>query len=605
MTIPVVKPIFSKLNSIVGVYLIMEVIDQIRHSANIAEIASQYTKLQRRGRRHVGLCPFHSEKTPSFYLDDDKQLYHCFGCGAGGDIFTLVMEKENLSFPEALRFLAEKYNIEIPESKAFSPQYQSLKEQIYKATEEALAFFRKNLNNTTEGKKALEYLHKRGVLPETIKTLRIGYALNSWDSLLAYFTRKKVAPGILEQAGLILRRQNQEGHYDRFRGRIIFPIFNDRTGKVVAFGGRSLFDEDPKYLNSPDTPIYSKGNLLYGLNFSRDSIREKDGLILVEGYTDFLALFQNDVTNVAASLGTSLTPQQIDLIRRRYTTRIYACYDADRAGRKASFRAVSLCFEQGAEIVVTLLPKGADPDSYMTENGRDAFLKLVADSSSGLKYMVDYLTAGRRPSTPEAKAKVAREVLKEINKIPDSIIRSEYLKRISEYLDIDELEFRRSVIEKKGRTLQATADTLDFLPAETRLLQIIFEDSEVAAYVFKELREADYSELSSEPILKLIKESFKKKKLPDLHEFKNGIDEALFRAFAQILQENNDQKPTLEEAADLIDTLRKKYWQDQRMQIQKQISQHEKSGATDKISQLQKEYMDLTDKLVQLSQKTF
>ncbi len=583
----------------------MEVIDQIRHSANIAEIASQYTKLQRRGRRHVGLCPFHSEKTPSFYLDDDKQLYHCFGCGAGGDIFTLVMEKENLSFPEALRFLAEKYNIEIPESKTFSPQYQSLKEQIYKATEEALAFFRKNLNNTTEGKKALEYLHKRGVRPETIKTLRIGYALNSWDSLLAYFTRKKVAPDILEQAGLILRRQNQEGHYDRFRGRIIFPIFNDRTGKVVAFGGRSLFDEDPKYLNSPDTPIYSKGNLLYGLNFSRDSIREKDGLILVEGYTDFLALFQNDVTNVAASLGTSLTPQQIDLIRRRYTTRIYACYDADRAGRKASFRAVSLCFEQGAEIVVTLLPKGADPDSYMTENGRDAFLKLVADSSSGLKYMVDYLTAGRRPSTPEAKAKVAREVLKEINKIPDSIIRSEYLKRISEYLDIDELEFRRSVIEKKGRTLQATADTLDFLPAETRLLQIIFEDSEVAAYVFKELREADYSELSSEPILKLIKESFKKKKLPDLHEFKNGIDEALFRAFAQILQENNDQKPTLEEAGDLIDTLRKKYWQDQRMQIQKQISQHEKSGATDKISQLQKEYMDLTDKLVQLSQKTF
>jgi len=583
----------------------MEVIDQIRHSANIAEIASQYTKLQRRGRRHVGLCPFHSEKTPSFYLDDDKQLYHCFGCGAGGDIFTLVMEKENLSFPEALRFLAEKYNIEIPESKAFSPQYQSLKEQIYKATEEALAFFRKNLNNTTEGKKALEYLHKRGVRPETIKTLRIGYALNSWDSLLAYFTRKKVAPGILEQAGLILRRQKQEGHYDRFRGRIIFPIFNDRTGKVVAFGGRSLFDEDPKYLNSPDTPIYSKGNLLYGLNFSRDSIREKDGLILVEGYTDFLALFQNDVTNVAASLGTSLTPQQIDLIRRRYTTRIYACYDADRAGRKASFRAVSLCFEQGAEIVVTLLPKGADPDSYMTENGRDAFLKLVADSSSGLKYMVDYLTAGRRPSTPEAKAKVAREVLKEINKIPDSIIRSEYLKRISEYLDIDELEFRRSVIDKQSRTPRVTADTLDFLPAETRLLQIIFEDSEVAAYVFKELREADYSELSSEPILKLIKKSFKKKKLPDLHEFKNGIDEALFRAFAQILQENNDQKPTLEEAADLIDTLRKKYWQDQRMQIQKQISQHEKSGATDKISQLQKEYMDLTDKLVQLSQKTF
>lgn len=583
----------------------MEVIDQIRHSANIAEIASQYTKLQRRGRRYVGLCPFHSEKTPSFYVDDDKQLYHCFGCGAGGDIFTLVMEKENLSFPEALQFLAEKYNIEIPESKAFSPEYQGLKEKISKVTEEALAFFRKNLNNTTEGKKALEYLHNRDIGPEIIKTLRLGYALNSWDSLLAFFTRKNVTPAILEQAGLILRRQKQEGHYDRFRGRIIFPIFNDRTGKVVAFGGRSLFDEDPKYLNSPDTPIYSKGNLLYGLNFSRDSIREKDALILVEGYTDFLALFQNGVTNVAASLGTSLTPRQIDLIRRRYTTRIYACFDADLAGRKASFRAVSLCFEQGAEIAVTLLPKGTDPDSYMTEKGRDAFLKRVADSATGLKYMVDYLTSGRRPSTPEAKAKVAREVLREINKIPDAIIRSEYIKGISEYLDIDEHAFRQAVTEKRSGTPQAAAATLGFLPAEKRLLQVIFEDSEVAAYVFEELREGDYRELRSEPILKLIKESLKKKKIPNLYEFKSGIDETLFKAFTEILQENNEQKPTLAEAGDLIDTLRKKYWQDQRTQIQKQISLQEKSGATDKISQLQKEYMDLTHKLVQLSQKTF
>jgi len=583
----------------------MEVIDQIRHSANIAEIASQYTKLQQRGRRHVGLCPFHSEKTPSFYLDDDKQLYHCFGCGAGGDIFTLVMEKENLSFPETVRFLAEKYNIELPEQKAFSPQYKSLKENISKVTEDALAFFRRNLNNTAEGKKALEYLHKRDIRPEIIKTLKLGYALNTWDSLLAFFTRKKVAPSLLEQAGLILRRQNQEGHYDRFRGRIIFPIFNDRTGKVVAFGGRSLFDEEPKYLNSPDTPIYSKGNLLYGLNFSRDAIREKDALILVEGYTDFLSLFQNGITNVAASLGTSLTQQQIDLIRRRYTTRIYACYDADLAGRKASFRAVSLCFEQGAEIAVTLLPKGADPDSYMTEKGREAFLKRVAESSTGLKFMIDYLTAGKRPSAPEAKARAAREVLKEINKIPDAIIRSEYIKRTSEYLDIDEQEFRRSMSEKKTRSSQAPEAAPDFLSAEERLLQIIFEDSEVAVYVFKELREDDFRGLRSEPILKLIKESFKKKKVPNLYEFKNGIDETLFRAFTKILQSKNERKPSVAEAGDLIDTLRKKNWQDQRTQIQKQIALHEKSGDADKIPLLQKEYMDLTQKLVQLSQKSF
>ena len=415
----------------------MEIIDQIRQTANISEIASQYTKLQRRGRKQVGLCPFHSEKTPSFYLDDDKQLYHCFGCGAGGDIFTLVMEKENLSFPEALHYLAEKYHIEIPEQKAFSPQYQSLKENIYNITEDALAFFRKNLNNTQEGKKALDYLRERNVEPESIRTLKLGYALNSWDSLLNYFRRKKVSPDLLEQSGLILRRQNKEGHYDRFRGRLIFPIFNDRTGKVVAFGGRSLFGDDPKYLNSPDTPIYSKGNLLYGLNFSREFIREQDAIILVEGYTDFLALFQKGITHTAASLGTSLTPNQIDLVRKRFTSNIIACYDGDLAGRKASYRAVSLCFEQGAQVSVTLLPKGEDPDSFIEKKGAEAFLKLVQNSSSGLKYIIDYLSSGRRPTNPEAKAKIAREVLKEINKIPDGIVRSEYIKMISAHLDLD------------------------------------------------------------------------------------------------------------------------------------------------------------------------
>ncbi len=584
----------------------MEVIDQIRQSANIVEIASQYTKLQRRGNRHVGLCPFHSEKTPSFYLDDDKQLYHCFGCGAGGDIFTLIMEKENLSFPEALRTLAEKYNIAMPDGKAFSPEYQSLKENIYKVTEDAMAFFKKNLNNTEEGKQALEYLHKRGIQPESIKTLKLGYALNSWDGLLGAFRRKKVAPSLLEQAGLILRRQNKEGHYDRFRGRIIFPIFNDRTGRVVAFGGRSLFDEDPKYLNSPDTPIYSKGNLLYGLNYSRDSIRKQDSLILVEGYTDFLTLFQNGVTNVAASLGTGLTPKQIDLIRRRYTTRIFACYDADRAGRKASFRAVSLCFEQGAEINVTLLPKGSDPDSYMTQKGPEDFLKLVENSLSGLRYITDYISKGRLPTSPEGKAKVAREVLNEINKVSDAIVRSEYIKCTSEYLAIDEQEFRKTVTDKKNaRTPQSAAAKSGFLAAEKRLLQIIFEDSEVAAYVFEELKQDDYSTLRSEPILKLINESRKKNKIPNLYEFKSGIDETLFNAFTQVLQENTEREPTLAEAADLIDTLRKIYWQDQRIQIQKQISQHEQSGAKNELSQLQKEYMDLTQKLVQLSQKTY
>lgn len=599
MTIQAATPIFYELNFSVNVCLIMEIIDQIRHSSNIIEIAAQYTQLQRRGRRHVGLCPFHAEKTPSFYLDEDKQLYHCFGCGAGGDIFTLIMEKESMSFPEAMRFLAEKYNIKIPESKSFSPQYQSLKEKIYQVTEDALAFFRKNLHNTEEGKKALDYLHQRNLTPETIKKLRLGYAPNSWDALLSYFRRRKIPADLLEKAGLVLRRQNKEGHYDRFRGRIIFPIFNDRTGKVVAFGGRSLLDEDPKYLNSPDTPIYSKGNLLYGLNFSREAIREKDAVILVEGYTDFLALFQAGITHAAASLGTSLTPHQIDLLRRRYTSRIVACYDGDLAGRKASYRAVSLGFEQGAQVRVALLPEGEDPDSVISRHGREAFIQLIQKSVTGLRFLIDFHTAGRRPTTPEAKARVAREVMREIRKIPDTIVRSEYIKSTSESLQIDERELRKTAGDKMTPKPQPSPPVA-FLHAEKRLLQIVFEDMEIAQYVFEALEEADYKNIVSSPLWPLIADSFRRRRIPSIHDLKSNLAPNLFNAFIEILNEQSEQNPSLDEAHDLVNTLKSLSLRRTRSRLNQEISHYQKTGEMDKISKLQKQIQEITHKLCEL-----
>ncbi len=578
----------------------MEIIDQIRHTANLIEIASQYTTLKRSGRRHVGLCPFHSEKSPSFFVDDDKQLYHCFGCGAGGDIFTLLMEKEKFSFPETIRYLAEKYNIPLPDQKQFSPQYQSLKENIYKVTEEALAFFKKNLFNTAEGQKAQDYLKKRNVSPEMIQKLKLGYALSSWDGLLNFFRRKQVSQGLLEQAGLILRRQNKEGYYDRFRGRIIFPIFDDRTGKVVAFGGRSLFDEEPKYLNSPDTPVYSKGNLLYGLNFSREDIRSKDELILVEGYTDYLALYQAGITHAAASLGTSLTPQQIDLARRRYTSKIIACYDGDMAGRKAAFRAVSLCFEQGAEVRVVNLPQGSDPDSIISKQGPKKFLTLVQESSSGLKFMIDYFSHGKSLSSPEEKARVAREVFNEIKKIPDAIVRSEYLKTISEHLDIDEKEFRKTIRQKSDTQRRATPIT--FLEAERRLLQIIFHDDRLAAEVFKAIQADDYQGLSSEPIFTLFSGYFKKGKNPDFHEFKQQIEASLFSSLSQALLESAPG-PSLEEMQDCLSSLRQYSLSQQLRRLKSQIVNMKKNGEQEKIATLLNKIMDINKNLYELSRQ--
>lgn len=576
----------------------MEVIDHIRQSANIIEIASQYTTLKRSGRRHVGLCPFHSEKTPSFFVDDDKQLYHCFGCGAGGDIFTLLMEKEKFSFPEAVRFLAEKYNIPLPEKKQFSPQYQTLKENIFKITEDAMAFFKKNLFNTAEGRKALEYLRKRKISDDMLQKLKLGYALNSWDGLLSFFRRKQVSPALLEQAGLILRRQKKEGYYDRFRGRIIFPIFDDRTGKVVAFGGRSLFDEEPKYLNSPDTPVYSKGNLLYGLNFSREDIRSKDELILVEGYTDYLSLYQAGITHAAASLGTSLTPQQIDLVRRRYTSKIIACYDGDMAGRKAAYRAVSLCFEQGAEIKVAILPQGTDPDSIVSKKGSKRFLSLVQESLTGLEFLIDYFKQGKTLSTPEEKARIAREVFSELKKIPDAIVRSEYLRKISEQLDLDERELRKS-IKQKVEPLQRSA-SLTFLEAERRLLQIIFQDDRLAAEVFKAIQADDYRSLTSEPIFTLFAGYFKQGKMPDFHEFKQKIEAPLFSSLSQALLESAPD-PSIEEIQDCLSTLRQYSLSQQLKRLKSQIVQLKQRGEQDKIAPLLNKIMDIHKNLYELN----
>ena len=238
----------------------MEINEQIRQVSSIVEIASQYTTLKRRGRKHVGLCPFHSEKTPSFTVDEEKQLFHCFGCGVGGDVFSLVMEKENLGFPEALKYLAEKYHVPLPQQRV-NPQLLKLEEKLFNINEMALGFFRKNLFNTQEGAAALEYLKKRNLSEDTIQALKMGYAMNAWDSLLSFFQAKNVPPTLLEKAGLVLPGKKKDEYYDRFRGRVIFPIFS-LTGKGVAFGGRTVIDADPKYLNSPDTPLYSKGKLL-------------------------------------------------------------------------------------------------------------------------------------------------------------------------------------------------------------------------------------------------------------------------------------------------------------------------------------------------------
>jgi DNA primase len=576
----------------------MEIVDQIRQAANIVDIASQYTTLRRRGRRHVGLCPFHSEKDPSFTVDDEKQLFHCFGCGMGGDIFTLIMEKENLSFPEALRYLAEKYNIPLPQKRQLSAQQQKLEEKIHQINQSTLAFFKKNLFNTQEGKRALDYLKKRYISEEIIQELKIGYALESWDSLLSFFRRKNISPQDLEKAGLALPRQKREGYYDRFRGRIIFPIFN-LTGKVVAFGGRTVLDAEPKYLNSPDTPVFSKGKLLYGLNFCREAIREKREVILVEGYTDFISLYKSGIRNIAASLGTSLTSGQV-IQAARFADRIVIGFDADSAGKKATSRAISLCFENGVEIKVLNLPPKTDPDSFIHRKGVQAFQALVENSTPGLRFLIDFhLQQGNRGS-PEEKSKLVKSVLEEIEKIPDRIVRSEYLKKTSEYIDVEE-DVLRSVSRRKIAKEESKERKLLY-PAEKRLLQILMADKLIAPYVYSEMEEEDFRDLHSEPIFRTLVRSIKNGKDLNFHEIKEKIDPPLLSYLSEILMER-EQTSTLEEALDCLYTLRKLSLEKRSKELKAEIARLEKQGEKEKLRSLLSQRLDLAKQILLLSKR--
>ncbi len=559
----------------------MEIIDQIKQAANIIEIATQYTNISKRGKSHIGLCPFHSEKTPSFTLDIERQLYHCFGCGAGGDIFTLVMEKENLTFPEALRLLADKYNISMPEQKKLSPQLIQLEEDIGRINELTLGFFRKNLFKTKEGQQALDYLHERKISDEVIQKLKIGYALNSWDSLLNYFREKKVSPSLLEKSGLALRRQNKEGFYDRFRGRVIFPIFTD-TGTVVAFGGRTLFDAEPKYLNSPDTPKYTKGKLLYGLNFSKEDIRNKGEIILVEGYTDFMSLYQFGIKNCAASLGTSLTANQVN-IAHRFAAVITTCFDGDIAGRKAALRAISLCFEKGVQIKIMILPKGSDPDSFIQEHGASEFESLKDKSLLALKYLVDLNIFKKDMKSPEVKTQVIWTIYNEIDKITDPFLKSDYITKLSEYLFVKEEIIRSIVKQKAGRTQEQK--TNDFLPAEKRLLQIIFEDTQIAVKVFDMMQGEDFLGLKSEEIFSALRDVIKNKKPVNFPELMQKLTFSLFSSLSEILVEKG-QEATTEEAMDCVDALKKFSLERKWGEINNQIAMMEKKGEKESLASI-------------------
>ncbi len=416
-----------------------ETIQTIIETARIEDVVGEFVSLKRRGVNYIGLCPFHNEKTPSFTVSPAKGIYKCFGCGASGNAVGFVMAHEHYSYPEALKYIAKKYGIEVKEEEITPEDQEKMdnRESMFALNNFISKYFQDNLFNSEEGKSiALSYLKERSFLESTIKKFQLGYAKNGWDTYSNFAIKNGYNKDVLVKTGLSIDKESRL--IDRFKGRVIFPIHN-LTGKIIGFGGRILSSEKStaKYLNSPESDIYNKSKSLYGIYFARNSILKKNNCFLVEGYTDVISLHQAGIENVVSSSGTSLTIEQIKLIRR-FTPNITILYDGDPAGIKASFRGIDLILTQGMNVKVILFPEGEDPDSFARNHSSTEIVNFLKESASDFITFKARLLLDETKGDPAAKAELIKEIVRSIAFIPDPIVRSVYIKECSAVMDMAE-----------------------------------------------------------------------------------------------------------------------------------------------------------------------
>jgi DNA primase len=548
--------------------------DRVKQQADIVRVVGEYVRLKKSGLNFTGLCPFHSEKTPSFSVSQTKQFYYCFGCGAGGDVFKFVMEMDKLPFPEAVRAVAEKCGIAIPRAKERTPEERKENQQrtsIVEMHREAAAFFVLQLNTTPEGRAAKGYLLDRGLDAEAMARFGIGFAPSGGEALLRTI-RQKYPENALETSGLFSRDQSGR-FYDRFRRRVMFPIAND-SGKIVAFGGRALGDDLPKYLNSPETPIYTKSNILYHLDRAKEALRQRDFAVLVEGYMDAISVARAGITNVVASCGTSLTEPQVKLLNR-FTHRIIVNYDPDTAGQTATERSLTILLEQGAEVRVLALPGGKDPDSFIRSEGAAAYTKLLNEAPP----YVDYLISRARKmdmSTGEGKLRAVNFLMPYVQRIPDRILRSEWATRIAQQLRIEEPVLRESIrkaaSERRGE-VKARPELVGRVgkPAERRLVLMLIEGEEFRSRLAQDIRAEElHRGLESERVLEVLVEACASGTRPDAATLAMALEERDRRLLFEIAFESG-APPTWEEAESCLTVLRRRRAEEELSVVQKEI----------------------------------
>ena len=405
--------------------------EEIKRVADIVELIGQFVQLKRSGQSYMGLCPFHSEKAPSFTVSSSKQMFHCFGCKKGGDLFAFWMEYHRVSFAQALKDLAEKYHISLPER---DPVTTGIKDSILRANEAAADFFHYVLLKSAKGKAGRDYLQRRGIPGEIIDEFKLGYAPEEWDALTKALREKKINPETALQAGLLLPRKSQ-GHYDRFRNRVMFPIFDMRS-QIVGFGGRVLDQSLPKYLNTPETPVFQKGELLYGLHVAFSRIRESGQVVIVEGYTDVLALIKHGFRGAVATLGTALTRDHIRKLKG-YAREAVVLFDSDTAGTAAAIKSLSFFLDENMPAKVMSLPEGEDPDTFVNKSGLAAFQALLERSVPMFDFFIDRKMAEGGEEI-ERRVKVLEDIFPVLAELKSQVQRALYVKRLSERLQVAE-----------------------------------------------------------------------------------------------------------------------------------------------------------------------
>jgi DNA primase len=417
-------------------------ITDIQNAADIVEIISESVLLKKTGKDYTGHCPFHSEKTPSFTVSPEKQIYYCFGCHEGGDVFSFLMKHEGCSFPEAVTRLAERYGIEIPRQTASSEEERRIQEResLLSVNKTAAEFFQNTLwssdKNSEAGKKALAYLKHRGITKETAEAFSLGYAPQGWQHLTHFFSAKKIPLPLAEKAGLIAPNKDKTGYYDRFRDRIMFPI-RDIRGQVIAFGGRVMDNSVPKYLNSPETPLFNKSRSLYGIDRARKKCRETGLIYLTEGYVDVIALHQHGFENAAATLGTALTPDHVHALKGQ-AEKIVLVYDSDEAGIRAAKRSIGIFREKQADASILVLPSGYDPDSFLFRFGAEAFAKAAKNALSLISFLTECTVKQHDPATVEGKIRIISEMKEPLLSVPEGMERALYVKMLAERIKTDE-----------------------------------------------------------------------------------------------------------------------------------------------------------------------